>query len=184
MADRILGSQFLQDIAEFFLNFQTMYDGFVARAEAVERLMHDRRTAFVVVTTLEGAPLREAEYFCEELTKRDFHLGALVLNKTLPEYLRSREAAEAARVVRDECGAIAAELADVGVDELKDTAASERVLRTVGESFRGYAVVATREAELRQELARLPEAVAVVPALTDDVHDVSGLAAIATHLID
>ena len=30
MADRILGSQFLQDIAEFFLNFQSMYDGFVA----------------------------------------------------------------------------------------------------------------------------------------------------------
>ena len=59
MADRILGSQFLQDIAEFFLNFQTMYDGFVERANAVERLLHDRRTSFVVVTTLEGrAPPR------------------------------------------------------------------------------------------------------------------------------
>ena len=32
MADRILGSQFLQDIAEFFLNFQSMYDGFVTRS--------------------------------------------------------------------------------------------------------------------------------------------------------
>ena len=27
MADRLLGSQFLQDIAEFFLNFQSMYAG-------------------------------------------------------------------------------------------------------------------------------------------------------------
>jgi anion-transporting ArsA/GET3 family ATPase len=52
MADRVLGSQFLQDIAEFFLLFQTMYDGFVERAKAVERLLHDRRTGFVVVTTL------------------------------------------------------------------------------------------------------------------------------------
>src|SRR4029077_19367309 len=34
MADRILGSQFLQDIAEFFLNFQSMYDGFVKRSRA------------------------------------------------------------------------------------------------------------------------------------------------------
>ena len=33
VADRILGSQFLQDIAEFFLNFQSMYAGFVERAE-------------------------------------------------------------------------------------------------------------------------------------------------------
>ena len=32
MADRILGSQFLQDIGEFFLNFQTMEDGFRRRA--------------------------------------------------------------------------------------------------------------------------------------------------------
>src|SRR5205823_9592072 len=61
VADRILGSQFLEDIAEFFLNFQTMYDGFVKRARSVEALLHDRRTTFVVVSTLEAAPLREAE---------------------------------------------------------------------------------------------------------------------------
>ena len=87
MADRVLGSQFLQDIAEFFLNFQSMYGGFVERANAVEQLLHDRRTTFAVVTTLEGAPLREAESFCRELVGRGFDLGALVLNKTLPEYL-------------------------------------------------------------------------------------------------
>ena len=49
VADRILGSQFLQDIAEFFLNFQSMYDGFVTRARAVERLLHDKRTTFVEI---------------------------------------------------------------------------------------------------------------------------------------
>ena len=73
------GSQFLQDIAEFFLNFQSMYDGFVTRARAVERLLHDKRTTFAVVTTLEAAPLHEAERFCEALIARDYHLGALVL---------------------------------------------------------------------------------------------------------
>ena len=30
-----------------------MYDGFVERARAVERLLHDRRTTFLVVTTLD-----------------------------------------------------------------------------------------------------------------------------------
>src|SRR5258708_18709802 len=96
MADRILGSQFLQDIAEFFLNFQSMYDGFVTRANAVERLLHDRRTTFAVVTTLEAAPLHEAERFCAELVRRDFHLGRLVLNKTLPDYLPDPDGATAA----------------------------------------------------------------------------------------
>ena len=47
MADRILGSKFLQDIAEFFLNFQSMYDGFVERAQggraAAARPAHDVR---------------------------------------------------------------------------------------------------------------------------------------------
>ena len=39
VADRILGSQFLEDLAGFFILFQTMWDGFVARAEAVNRLL-------------------------------------------------------------------------------------------------------------------------------------------------
>ena len=68
VADRVLGSQFLEDIAEFFILFQTMYPGFVERARAVERLLRDRRTTFVVVSTLEAAPVREAEFFIQVLT--------------------------------------------------------------------------------------------------------------------
>src|SRR5205823_5440820 len=76
VADRLLGSQFLQDIAEFFILFQTMYAGFVQRAEAVEHLLHDKRTTFIVVTTLEAAPLHEAEFFVDALRDKKFHLGA------------------------------------------------------------------------------------------------------------
>ncbi|MGH9163986.1 MAG: ArsA family ATPase, partial [Acidimicrobiales bacterium] len=52
VADRVLGSQFLQDITEFFSLFQTMAPGFVERAKAVSRLLHDNRTTYVVVSTL------------------------------------------------------------------------------------------------------------------------------------
>ena len=48
------------------------------------------------MTTLEDAPLREGEQFCDELVKRDFHLGALVLNKTLPGATFGPEGAVAA----------------------------------------------------------------------------------------
>jgi anion-transporting ArsA/GET3 family ATPase len=182
LADRVLGSQFLQDIAEFFLSFQSMYDGFAQRAEAVERLLHDRRTTFAVVTTLEGAPLREAQFFCEQLTKRDFHLGALVLNKTLPEYLLSAEGARAADVLAAEAGPIAEELAATGVAELADTPRTARVLRTIGESYKNFAVVATREAELKTELGRVPEVVANVPNFEIDIYDVAGLARVGDAL--
>ena len=76
VADRILGTQFLEDIAEFFILFQTMYAGFVERAEAVTRLLSDRRTTFVVVSTLEAAPVREAEFFSAELTAASCISGA------------------------------------------------------------------------------------------------------------
>jgi len=183
MADRILGSQFLQDIAEFFLLFQTMYDGFVERARAVERLLHDRRTGFVVVTTLEGAPLREAEYFCDALVERKYHLSALVLNKALPESLRSADGWRAAEVLVHDAEAIATKLVDRGIEGIDDVEPTTRVLRTAGETFRSFAIVATRERELRDELERIPDAVAVVPALEDDVHDVKGLAAMSEHLL-
>jgi len=183
MADRILGSQFLHDIAEFFLNFETMYDGFVERAHAVERLLHDHRTSFVVVTTLEGAPLREAQFFCEALTERDFHLGALVLNKVLPDFLRSTDGRAAADAVLADPDAAARALAGLGIPELEDTEHTARVLRTVASSFRDYAIVASREVELRDELGRVPDVVATIPALEDDVHDIEGLMRIGEHLL-
>jgi anion-transporting ArsA/GET3 family ATPase len=183
VADRILGTQFLQDIAEFFLNFETMYSGFVTRARAVERLMKDRRTTFAVVTTLEGAPLREAEYFCAELTSREYHLGALVLNRVLPESFADPDVAAAADRLVDMPEHIAEALAATGADALGDRAALTRVLRTVGMSFQNFAVVATREAEMRAQLAKVPEVLATVPTFADDVHDVTGLSRIGECLM-
>ena len=183
VADRILGTQFLQDIAEFFLNFETMYSGFVTRAKAVERLLHDKRTAFAVVTTLEGAPLREAEFFCAQLTARDYHLGALVLNRVLPTSFADPAVAEAATRLVEDPDAVAAVLGHLGIDALADPVAVARVLRTVGQSFRNFAVVATREAEMRAQLSRVPDVLATVPSFADDVHDVAGLARIGECLL-
>ena len=70
MADRILGSGFLRDIADFFVLFQAMEKGFVARAREVEALLGDPRTTFLVVTTLETAPAHEAAYLARELLSR------------------------------------------------------------------------------------------------------------------
>jgi len=182
LADRVLGSQFLQDIAECFLNFQTMYDGFRTRARAVERLLYDRRTSFVVVTTLEGAPLREGEFFSEQLTTRGFHLGAMVLNRVLPEALLSDEGARAAAVLAADSESLGKMLSDLDLPELSDAERNARVLRIASQSFRDFSVVAKREAELRNELSRLPDVVASVPAFTDDISDLDGLARIAAAL--
>jgi anion-transporting ArsA/GET3 family ATPase len=170
MADRILGSQFLEDIAEFFLLFQSMYDGFVERARAVTRVLGDRRTTFVVVSTLESAPVREAEFFISELNKRNLHLGAVVLNKVLPSYLLDRDATTTAKKLCRDHAAFAKQLGDVA-----EPAQLERVLREVGESFLNFQVVANREAEIRAELAATPDVVGVVPYFDSDIYDLGGL---------
>ena len=184
LADRVLGSKFLEDIAEFFLNFQSMYDGFVERAQSVERLLHDRRTTFVVVTTLEAAPLHEAEHFCAELRDRHFHLGALVLNKTLPDSLLDPAGTAAAARFVDQAGPLAEAMTAVSSPALADPARTARVLTTVGESFANFSVVAIREAELRAELARVPDVVVRVPTFEQDINDVDALLAICGALFD
>ena len=181
VADRILGSQFLQDIAEFFMLFQTMYAGFVERARAVERLLQDPRTTFVVVSTLEAAPVREAEFFIKVLSQKKFHLGGLVLNKVLPPYLLDGAAARRAEQMCARAGGLAAEL-----EALDKTGAEqvERVLTEIGENFRNFAVVAHREATQRDELAAVPDVVVTVPEFDADIHDLAGLLALGEQIWD
>jgi anion-transporting ArsA/GET3 family ATPase len=177
VADRILGSQFLADIAEFFMLFQTMYDGFVERAEAVTRTLSDRRTSFVVVSTLEDGPAREAEFFMDELGRRDLHLGALVLNKVLPQWLTDDAACDVATVLAHDHEAVSSALVaeDPG---LGDPSQVSRVLREIGQSFLDYRVVATREREQAAELGRHAEMVVAAPYLAHDVADLAGLLAL------
>jgi len=173
VADRVLGSQFLSDIAEFFILFQSMYDGFVERSRAVERLLADRRTTFVIVSTLEAAPAREAEVFAAELRRRRLHLGAMVLNKVLPDYLLDDSGAQVAeRLVRDHlplAEALASSMPEVDGDLLA------RVLHTIGQSFSHFRVVAQRESEQRSELARVPDVLVSVPYFDTDIYDLAGL---------
>jgi anion-transporting ArsA/GET3 family ATPase len=174
VADRILGSQFLEDIAEFFILFQTMGPGFVDRAKAVTRLLHDRRTTFVVVTTLEAAPAHEAEFFIHTLADRKYHLGAVVFNKVLPGYLRDPrgEAARLAERLETRAAEVASDLAsEVEVDESQ----LHRVLTEVAENFLRFQLVAQREAEQEASLARVPDVCASVPYFESDIFDMGGL---------
>lgn len=174
VADSILGSAFLEDIAEFFLLFQKMYDGFVERARAVQRTLEDKRTTFVVVSTLESAPLHEAEFFMEALKESGFHLGAVVLNKVLPAYLLNSKAAGMAKKMAADPAAVAATLPA----ELGDPDAVARVLEEVANSFLNFRVVATRESEQRKALASAPDVLATVPYFNSDIHDLAGLLAL------
>jgi anion-transporting ArsA/GET3 family ATPase len=177
MADRILGTQFLADISEFFILFQSMYDGFVTRAEAVTRLLSDRRTTFMVVSTLEATPVREAEFFSSELLQRKLHLGAVILNKVLPTYLRDAKTSKLAQSMHER----ATELAD-GLSD--DPTMAARVLDEVAESFLNFSLVARREAEQQAELRDAPDILVTVPFFDADIYDMSGLLKLGAQIWD
>jgi anion-transporting ArsA/GET3 family ATPase len=179
IADRILGTQFLSDITEFFLSLQSMYGGFVERARAVSRLLSDERTSFLVVATPEPAPLREADYFVAALAARHYEIGALVVNRTLPDVLATASTESAA----DELARDAASIAELVAGEIGEPSdAVERVLRIAATSTRQWSVVARREAAARDRAAQAVPHVVTVPSLDDEVGDLRGIRALASVL--
>lgn len=177
VADRILGSQFLGDISEFFSLFQTMEAGFVERAQAVQRVLADRRTTFAVVTTLEAAPVAEADFFIDALARRRHHVGAVIMNRTLPRTMFDAASTDAADAVRERAVELAAALVDGD-----DAATGSRVLAEVGANFRNLEMVARREAEHRRRFADRAATVAEVPWMADDITDLAGLARLGEQL--
>ncbi len=187
IADRILGTEFLADISEFFILFQSMYDGFVERSESVGRLLSDRRTTFIVVSTLEAVPLREAEYFAEQLVSRRLHLGAIVLNKVLPDYLRGSEGTAVAEAVKERSDELSVLLAPdlAAVDPaMGDTDQVARVLGEVADSYLNFQVVALREMEERAMLSVVPDVLATVPFFDTDIFDLAGLVRLGEQIWD
>ncbi len=154
-----------------------MHEGFVVRAEAVSRLLRDPRTTFMVVTTLEAVPAREAQVFVDLLRQRRLHLGMLVCNKVLPEYLSHDAPGAVAVELRERAHELAAELARTKgrPASLAEVAQVERVLGEVGGSFSNFQLVARREAELFADMADAHEVTATVPYLDTDITDLAGV---------
>lgn len=182
VADRVLGSRFLQDIADFFVLFQAMESGFVRRAREVEALLVDPRTAFVVVTTLETAPSHEARFLARSLLERQMGLGAIIANRVLPQELAEPAAAESAALLLERAsGPLATAVAgrlDVPTEQVRS------VLTQIATRFDDVAMAAARESDRRAELAAMAPTMVTVPWLDGDIHDLAGLGRLAGYLRD
>ena len=121
IADRILGAQFLADIGEFFSLLQSMEQGFIARASAVEATLRSAATASVVVTGPEPAPSAEAVHLLRELRRRAMEARLLVVNRVTDDPGAVAESADWDGFV---AAAVAAGIA--GPEEARRTAASVR----------------------------------------------------------
>ncbi|MEU1278796.1 ArsA family ATPase [Streptomyces sp. NPDC005805] len=209
---KLLGGQFLRDVQTFVAAMDTMFGGFRTRADATYRLLQAPGTAFVVVAAPERDALREAAYFVERLAAEDMPLAGLVLNRVHGSGAASLSAERALAAAEnlddnlDGGGIVDQGDGNAGVrdaasvspespaaDHSPELAApapatddptarhlTAGLLRLHAERMQMLA----RERRTRDRFTALhPEvAVAEVPALPGDVHDLAGLRAIGDRL--
>jgi anion-transporting ArsA/GET3 family ATPase len=153
LVDRYLGLQFLQDLSEFFLAFEGLYDGFKERAGQVFDLLRDPASGFVLVASPARLALDEALYFHRRLSEKRMPFVGLIVNRLHPDPTAGPRAAPGT----------APRLPAAFVARL---VATHRDLRTLARSE-------------RRSLTRLEVDTGVPPVLVpefeSDVHDLRGL---------
>ncbi|HEX9711286.1 MAG TPA: ArsA-related P-loop ATPase [Actinomycetota bacterium] len=152
---KITGSELFSDVADFFVEFEGMYEQFKRRAVAVHELLGAKHTSFVVVTAPTEPSLREARFFADRLQQEKMPLGALLVNRThdVPD----------APGLQDPRALVA----QVGGGPLADALAVYADWRTVA---------AREQRLLNTELGALGStSVWRVPDLADDVNDAAAL---------
>ena len=196
IADRLLGKGLLRDVAEFFTLFRTMEAGFVERAKEVEALLHDSKTSFVIVTTLEDAPLSEAEFLSAALKERKFSTHLAIANRVIPKELQGGALTEQAHVLNDarQNTEFISELADVlvntdassGTSSDIDEANLSKLLTQTLETIQNYALATTQISEMQSTLldrvAGFADHFAVAPMLESDIADINGLVTLGENL--
>ncbi|WP_328673390.1 ArsA family ATPase [Streptomyces sp. NBC_00322] len=207
---KLLGGQLLRDVQTFVAAMDTMFGGFRTRADATYRLLQAPGTAFLVVAAPERDALREAAYFVERLAAEEMPLAGLVLNRvhgsgaarlSAERALAAAENLDEGRIVDQRSGktgvrdstAASPESQPVDGTPVDGTTLEEHtpadhtteqltagLLRLHAERMQ----VLAREQRTRDRFTALhPEvAVAQVPALPGDVHDLAGLRAIGDRL--
>lgn len=159
LVDRTLGLQFLQDLSEFFLSFEAMYDGFKERAARVFGLLREPASGFVLVASPAQASLDEVLYFHRRLEEKRMPFVALVVNRLHPDVPGP------ARVrAKSVAPALAATLSAVLAEERLVARAEQK-----------------RVGRVEVDIGRRP---VLVSELESDVHDLRGLAEVAAAMFE
>jgi anion-transporting ArsA/GET3 family ATPase len=157
---RATGVDLLEDLAGFFNSFGDMAAGFRERADGVNRLLCDSRTAFVLVTSTRADAMDEAAFFHHRLMDAGLPFAGVVANRVrtpLPD------------------GDVSAE-----VEKLVGEPLAAKVLATWEDERRLATRDRTNLDRLRKRLRRSP--IIEIPELEDDVHDLRGLALMDEYL--
>lgn len=175
IAARVTGTELLDDLADFFRDFDGMYDGFKQRADEVLALLREPDAAFVVVTAPEPPALGEARFLLQRMEQDGLHAAGLVVNRLRPDVPREPSDGALRRAVARLGGSATAENGRGDPD-----AAVAAALELLGEVRRQ---ARRQRHDVDAALYGVtPPALVEVPLLGSDVHDLDTLARIADTL--
>jgi anion-transporting ArsA/GET3 family ATPase len=78
---KFVGSQFLDDVGAFLVDFRGVLGGFLERAREIELLLRSPQVGFLLVLAPEVPAVNEALYFHARLREAGIPLGAFVANR-------------------------------------------------------------------------------------------------------
>jgi anion-transporting ArsA/GET3 family ATPase len=161
---RVTGIDLLEDLAVFFRSLSGMIDGFKERATAVNALLADPDTVFLLVTSPEREPIDEAIFFWRKLRAARMPFGGVVVNRVHHDLLGDAEVEDVSAELADELG--------------------PKLAGRVADNFRDYHVLARRDAHNIERLADQlrDDRLLLIPHLDQDVHDIEGLARLDRYL--
>jgi anion-transporting ArsA/GET3 family ATPase len=168
LLERLTGAQLLRDLSDFLGAFDGMYEGFAARAKAVEALLRSPSAGFVVVAAPEAEAVGQAVALGRRLADDGYPVAGVVLNRVHP-----LPAGGLARPAD-----LASALAAAGA--ASPTALAERAARTLEEEqARGL-----RDLDARETLSGALDGAPVtqVPALEREPVELGALAEVAAAL--
>jgi anion-transporting ArsA/GET3 family ATPase len=162
---RVTGVDMLGDLSRFFRSLTGVIDGFGERTRSVASLLRDPSTTFMIVTSPEPEPAREAVFLANRLAATGMSRGGLIVNRVHFDGLGGNSPEEVQTLLAPGLGdglaaRVAANLADFDV-------LVERDRHTIG--------------RLSRELEE-PNPI-LVPHLDKDVQDLAGLARVAEYLL-
>ncbi len=161
---RVTGVDMLGDLSRFFRSLSGVIDGFGERTRGVAQLLRDPSTTFMIVTSPEPEPAREAVFLACKLAAGDMSCGGLIVNRVHFDGLGERTAGEVQDLLAPELG--------------------EHLAARVAGNLADFDVLVQRDRDTIARLAREledPDPI-LVPHLDEDVRDVAGLDRLAAHL--
>jgi anion-transporting ArsA/GET3 family ATPase len=162
---RVTGIDMFGELSSFFKSLTGVIDGFGERTRGVAALLASPASTFLIVTSPEHEPAREAVYLAERLGEAGMQCGAVIVNRVHSDGLRGQSAEEVQALLEPELG--------------------DGLARRVAGNLADFDVLACRDRDTIALLSRkLSEPNPVtVPQLDEDIQDLAGLHRIASYLL-